>query len=155
MTKTKLEESLEKALDIASNTSIVASEEVFEAVEVSNTTVITQEDKRGKDLDFARDNLYEMIGKGQDAFDTLLRVAKVSEHPRAFEVVSTLIKTLADTNKDLIQLHEKEQKMKNAEEVTGKTSGTTNIENALFVGTAAELQKHITRKNNSSEEEDV
>ena len=64
----------------------------------------------------------------------MLDVAKASEHPRAYEVVSTIMKTLVDANKDLVGMSEK-KKPKEAEAFDGK------VNNNLFVGSTAELQQ--------------
>jgi uncharacterized glyoxalase superfamily metalloenzyme YdcJ len=68
-------------------------------------------------------------------------VAKQSEHPRAFEVVGTLMKQLADINHQLMDLSEKRQKMKNAMKEPETTTNVTN--NAIFVGSTAELNKML------------
>ena len=74
--------------------------------------------------------------KGQEALDSIMEVAQEGQQPRAFEVVSQLIKNVADTTDKLVDL---QQKMKNLEAEDPKGSSTVN--NALFVGSTAELQK--------------
>jgi hypothetical protein len=86
------------------------------------------------DYDFARQNLYDVIGKGNEALDYLLELAKASEHPRAFEVVGQLTKTLIDANTNLLDIQKK------VKELT-KTDSPQNVTNALFVGSTSELQK--------------
>ena len=76
----------------------------------------------------------------------MTRLAEVSEQPRAFEVISSLLKTLVDANKDLVELQVKKQRMDKSDVDAGIKS-QTNIEQAVFVGTAADLQKMITRDN--------
>ena len=88
------------------------------------------------DYDFARQNLYDVIGKGNEALDYLLELAKASEHPRAFEVVGQLTKTLIDANTNLLDLQKK------VKELT-KTDTPQNVTNALFVGSTSELQKML------------
>lgn len=93
------------------------------------------------DYDTARDNLRELVSKGSDALDGILELAQESEHPRAYEVVGQIIKTLADTNKDLIELH------KSVKEVKKETAnGPKNVTNALFVGSTHDLQKLLKGK---------
>ena len=70
-----------------------------------------------------------------------MRLKKQSQHPRAFEVVGQMIDKLANTNKELLNLH-KTKKDIQAE----KTSGPTNVTNALFVGSTSELQKLLKGK---------
>lgn len=92
-----------------------------------------------KDYTYARENLYDVIERGTEALDYLLELAKASEHPRAFEVVSTLTKTLVDANKDLLEVQTKVKKLKEEE----KPDQPQNVTNALFVGSTADLQKLI------------
>lgn len=96
----------------------------------------TSEEER--DYKYARENFYNVIEKGTDALEQMLDVARASEHPRAYEVVSTLMKTLVDANKDLVKMGEDKRK---AEAVPEKDTKTVN--NNLFVGSTADLQKMI------------
>ena len=98
-----------------------------------------QEDET--DFQYARENLYNLIERGQDGLEELLEIAKQSQHPRAFEVVGQMIDKLANTNKELLNLH-KTKKDIQAE----KASGPTNVTNALFVGSTSELQKLLKGK---------
>ena len=98
-----------------------------------------QEDET--DFQYARENLYNLIERGQDGLEELLEIAKQSQHPRAFEVVGQMIDKLANTNKELLNLH-KTKKDIQAE----KTSGPTNVTNTLFVGSTSELQKLLKGK---------
>lgn len=103
------------------------------------------------DYQQTRNNLYELIQQGQNALVHAIDVAKQSEHPRAFEVVGNLVKQLADTNLQLLDLTEKRQKIKekapkeNIEPQTGGTQITNN--NAFFVGSTSELNKLINSMN--------
>lgn len=90
-----------------------------------------------KDYNYARENMYDVIERGTEALDYLLELAKASEHPRAFEVVSTLTKTLVDANKDLLEVQTKLKKLKEEDKQP------QNVTNALFVGSTADLQKLI------------
>jgi len=89
-----------------------------------------------KDYEYARENFYNVIEKGTYALEEMLEVAKASEHPRAYEVVSTIMKTLVDANKDLVTMSDKKVKDAPQEE---QAQGTVN--NNLFVGSTNELQK--------------
>src|SRR5210317_1727521 len=71
-----------------------------------------QDDDITKDYTYARENLYDVIERGTEALDYLLELAKASEHPRAFEVVSQLTKTLVDANKDLLDIQKKVKDLK-------------------------------------------
>lgn len=98
-------------------------------------------DDVSKDYTFARNNLYDVIEKGTYALDNLLHLAKASEHPRAFEVVSQLTKTLVEANKDLLDIQKKVKDLR-AEENANPHS-PQNVTNALFVGSTSDLQKLI------------
>ena len=77
-----------------------------------------------------------MIEKGQEALDSILEVAQEGQQPRAYEVVSQLLKNVADTTDKLIDLQLKTKEL-NAED----KKGPSTVNNALFVGSTAELQK--------------
>lgn len=96
-----------------------------------------EDDTVDTDIDYARENLYKIVESGNDALETLLNVAKASESPRAFEVVQQFIKTMADANKDLVELQRKKKLLK------GDVEKAKEIHNNLFVGSTAELQKMI------------
>jgi len=99
---------------------------------------VVEKDKKDsvRDYEYTRGNLYSLIEKGQEALDSIMEVAQEGQQPRAFEVVSQLIKNVADTTDKLVDL---QQKMKNLEAEDPK--GPSTVNNALFVGSTAELQK--------------
>lgn len=99
----------------------------------------------GVDTDYntARTNIKSLIEKGDTAIDGILRVAEQSDHPRAYEVAATFIKTLADLNKDLLELQKKKKELTGAVQAT---TNQTNIDKAVFVGSTAELIKMIKNK---------
>tara|TARA_Y100001949_G_scaffold159786_1_gene150930 strand:- start:235 stop:645 length:411 start_codon:yes stop_codon:yes gene_type:complete len=101
--------------------------------------------KSGKDDDidynYARENYYNLIERNQDAVEEMLEIAKQSEHPRAFEVVGQLIKSGLDANKELMSLH------KTKKELSIEKGGPgVAVNNAVFVGSTAELQKLLKAK---------
>jgi len=89
-----------------------------------------------KDYEYTRGNLYSIIEKGQEALNGILELAQESEMPRAYEVAGQLIKNVADATDKLIDL---QKKLKDIDEE--KVKGPTNVTNALFVGSTAELSK--------------
>lgn len=95
------------------------------------------------DYQYARGNMLNILEKGNQALDGMLDVADQSQHPRAYEVVATLIKTLADTNKDLIELAKKTKELEKMDGVEGPQT----INNNLFVGSTTELQKLLKKSN--------
>ena len=103
-----------------------------------------------KDYDYTRGNLYSLIEKGQEAINGIMEVAGETASPRAYEVAGQLIKSVADTTDKLADLH---KKIKDIEEDNSKIQGNVT-NNALFVGSTAELQKMLKDgmlNNNSSE----
>jgi len=91
-----------------------------------------------KDYEYTRGNLYSIIEKGQEAIDSVLELAQETEQPRAYEVLGQLIKNVSDTTDKLMEL---QKKLKDVEEESGKTKGPSTVNNALFVGSTAELSK--------------
>jgi hypothetical protein len=93
------------------------------------------------DFEYARGNMIAVIEKGQEALSGILDVAGMSQHPRAYEVIATLVKTVADANKDLLELQKRKQ------DLTGVGPAPTTVNNNLFVGSTAELQQLIKKQN--------
>ena len=90
-----------------------------------------------KDYEYTRGNLYSIIEKGQEAINGILELAQESEMPRAYEVAGQLIKSVSDATDKLMDL---QKKLKDVEEET-QQKGPNTVNNALFVGSTAELQK--------------
>ena len=90
-----------------------------------------------KDYEYTRGNLYSIIEKGQEAINGILELAQDSEMPRAYEVAGQLIKSVSDATDKLMDL-QKKLKDVNEEQVS---KGPSTVNNALFVGSTAELQK--------------
>jgi hypothetical protein len=119
--------------------------EINPVVEVLSTEIVTTNVVE-EDANFARSNIRELITKGNQAMDQLLAVAKESEHPRAYEVAATLIKSLADMNKDLLDLQKKRKDLiPNGDGFAGNAKNL-NVDKAIFVGSTNELVKFL--KNN-------
>lgn len=92
------------------------------------------------DLDFARENLYDAVVKSQAAVEDMIQIAQQSQHPKAYEVLNSLIKTFADVSSGIADLQIKKQKLQ------GKQSDSDEnktVNNNLFVGSTAELQKML------------
>ena len=94
-----------------------------------------------KDYEYTRGNLYSIIEKGQEAINGILELAQESEMPRAYEVAGQLIKSVSDATDKLMDL---QKKLKDVEEETQK--GPSTVNNALFVGSTAELQKLLKQQ---------
>lgn len=100
----------------------------------------TDKNDSDKDYEYSRAQLYSLVEKGQEAVNGILELAQESDSARAYEVAATTIKAVADTTDKLIDL---QQKMKDLE---ADPKGPTNVTNALFVGSTAELSKLIKKQ---------
>ena len=113
------------------------TETAIDKIEKMSTIV----DDIKKDYDYTRGNLYSLIEKGQEAINGILELAQESEMPRAYEVAGQLIKNVADATDKLMDL---QKKLKDIEEE--KQKGPTTVNNALFVGSTAELAKLLKQQ---------
>jgi hypothetical protein len=120
------------------------NEKLSEALQIEpiplTADVVELKDQIEDDAEFARQNLRDLIEKGNEAADHIISVAKQSDHPRAFEVVAGMLKNLADMNKDLLEVQKRKQ------DLQPKTTNNTqnlNIDKAVFVGSTAELLKQL------------
>ncbi len=129
-----------KKFDQLNDTFNVESEIVpAEPVENVKPTISSDNDIK-KDYEYTRGNLYSIIEKGQEAINGILELAQETEQPRAYEVAGQLIKSVSDATDKLMEL---QKKLKDVEE--NKPKGPTNVTNALFVGSTAELQKLLKK----------
>ena len=129
-----IDKNLDNILEIAENLPKVTKDASLRVVPETNGM---EEDT---DFKYTRENLYNLLERGQDAVEELLEIAKQSEHPRAFEVVGQLIGKLTETNKELMGLHKTKKDL-------STEKGPTNVTNALFVGSTSDLQKMLKEKN--------
>lgn len=117
------------------NDDLLHPEVVEKKVEKIKNTV----DDVKKDYDYTRGNLYSIIEKGQEAINGILELAQESEMPRAYEVAGQLIKSVSDATDKLMDLQKKLKDVNKEEE----SKGPTTVNNALFVGSTADLQKML------------
>ena len=120
----------------------IVSKETEVAVDKIENIKSSVEDIR-KDYEYTRGNLYSLIEKGQEAINGILELAQESEMPRAYEVAGQLIKNVADATDKLMDL---QKKLKDVEEEK-QAKGPSNVTNALFVGSTAELAKLLKDNN--------
>ena len=118
---------------------VISSSLGLEPIEYPEKQEIIQPSKHTDDYEYARQNLYDVIEKGNHALEDIMDIAKQSESARAFEVVTNLIKTMVDANKDLLQL----AKTKKDLDKDSDSQETKTVNNNLFVGSSAELLKMI------------
>jgi hypothetical protein len=120
-------------------------EEIFDIAPIEQTTeMITQANSEvsvdaNKDYEYTRGELYRLISQGQEAVQGALEVAQESGHPRAYEVAVNAMKQVSDMTDKLIDL---QHKMKNLGKEDKKSTPTT-VNNTMFIGTTADLQKMI------------
>ena len=127
-----LEENMEDMLDIETS--------VTDVKEKKLSNDVTED--REKDYEYTRAELYRLIDQGQEAVQGALEVAQESGHPRAYEVATNAMKQVADMTDKLMDL---QKKVKDLDEEKKGPSKVTN--NAMFVGSTAELQKMLKQMN--------
>ena len=125
-------------LDKTFNITPEVVEEKTEVVKPEKPDRLTKDDIT-RDYEYTRGNLYSIIEKGQEAINGILEIAQESEMPRAYEVAGQLIKSVSDATDKLIDL-QKKLKDVNEEKVS---KGPSTVNNALFVGSTADLAKLI------------
>ena len=117
---------------------VIEEEPVEQQIEKVKPARLTQDDIT-KDYEYTRGNLYSIIEKGQEAINGILEIAQESEMPRAYEVAGQLIKSVSDATDKLMDLQKKLKDVN--EEAVAK--GPSTVNNALFVGSTADLAKLI------------
>ena len=121
----QLDEILNIESDIKEKTQVVKLPERSENIET--------------DYRYARENLYGLVERGQDAIEGILQLSKETEHRRAYEVAGQLIKTVGETAEKLIYLQQKLKKLEDEEQKVGTQH------NHLYVGSTSELQKFLKK----------
>lgn len=139
MKMTKKFDDLNDAFNIEGE--IISKEPEMTIQKIENTSSSVEDIK--KDYEYTRGNLYSLIEKGQEAINGILELAQESEMPRAYEVAGQLIKNVADATDKLMDL---QKKLKEVEEEK-QAKGPSNVTNALFVGSTAELAKLLKENN--------
>lgn len=92
------------------------------------------------DYTTSRETYRDLIEKGTESMELMIEVARESEHPRAFEVLSGMMKNMADVTDKLMDLNKKHKEINQTDEPK-QIGGTTT--NNLFVGTTTDLQRLI------------
>lgn len=92
-----------------------------------------------KDYEFVQSNLKDLLGNGTIALESALKVATESDSPRAFEVVAILLKTMADLNNNVLDVHKK------AKDTTASTTKISQTNNSVFVGSTKDLQNLLNK----------
>lgn len=132
MKMTKKFDKLNETFDVDGEIVSTDIEKVYKEPEVSKNDI-------KKDYEYTRGNLYSLIEKGQEAINGILELAQETEQARAYEVAGQLIKNVADATDKLMEL---QKKLKEVEEEK-QIKGPSTVNNALFVGSTAELAKML------------
>ena len=117
-------------------------------IEVSSSQIVNDTET---DIEYSRDKMKSLIDQSCEAINHMMALASDSEHPRAFEVLSTMIKHTSEMSQDLIKLQKTRKDI--TQEKSGPSSMTTN--NSIFVGSTTELQKYLKKNNEDDESIDV
>lgn len=104
------------------------------------------DDKIKSDYEYSRDTYYELIEKGKESLELMIEVARESEHPRAFEVLSNMIKGVADVNDKLMDLNKKNRDIN--QKTKSNPQGLPTVENQqnIFIGSTTELQRLLNKE---------
>ena len=131
----KIDENLSEMLNIPTTSTVI--DQPTDVVVRDKKEEILETDLM-KDYEESRKQLKEIVSKGAGAIDDILAIARESEHPRAFEVAATMIKTVADANEKLLAMQ------KQMKEITGTKTQNLNVgKAAIFVGSTSEVSKMI------------
>tara|TARA_A100001201_G_scaffold13398_1_gene16482 strand:+ start:724 stop:1149 length:426 start_codon:yes stop_codon:yes gene_type:complete len=130
---------------LAANTKVADGKLVPMSVDNINLTNDAEED-----YNIARDNLKKLLNKSDEALDHMMQVAAEAEHPRAFEVLAGMFKTSADMTTQLIDLQKKRHEL---DKLNNEPDQPTNVQNNLYVGSTAELQRLLAKDNDDESTE--
>lgn len=135
-------------------------EALSDAFGIAPTTisdVVVYDDKKqipesiDEDMESVRENLYNLLEKGENALEDLSEIAKAEESPRAFEVLNSMLNTMSDISMKIIEIEERKAKIKKMKSEVNKGDSdnsptTVNNNSVVFVGTTQELQEQIKKR---------
>lgn len=108
--------------------------------DISQYTSKPDDSQQKNDLEFVRETLYDAVTKSQAAVEDMIQIAQQSQHPKAYEVLNSLIKTFADVSSGIADLQLKKQRL---EDKNRDVEDLKTVHNNLFVGSTADLQKML------------
>jgi hypothetical protein len=121
---------------------------------MDQTPTLRDSDAANRDYDYSRETYYELIEKGKNALENMIEVARESEHPRAYEVLSGMIKNISDVNDRLMVLNKGKKELDKKNE----TTEVNNTQNNFYLGSTADVQRllkgdliDVTRTSGESE----
>lgn len=138
----KTSDSLSKALGIE-HISVSEETEILLPAVVNEQPISSKNPDQEEDYNLARKTFRALITQGNLAIDGISDLAKESESPRAYEVMATLMKTVADTTKDLYALQKMTKELKTEDKARPQDEQRINVEKAVFVGSTAELLRQV------------
>jgi len=94
------------------------------------------------DYNYSRKTYYELLERGKESLDVMIEVARESEHPRAFEVLSNMMKQISEINDKLMDLNKKDKELSRPQQEEIKRMTQNNI----FLGSTSELQKLLKQE---------
>ncbi len=115
--------------------------------------VVKMSDNAKNDFEYARQIKHELLAKGSAALDDMVDVAKATEHPRAFEVMSGMIKNIGEISDSLMDLHKKKKDYDKPDDKVKEIPNTTN--NNVFIGSTSDLQRMLLKKDNEEKVVDI
>lgn len=138
-------------LDTILETEFVPEEPIQgEIVPVEEHLPVPAEEQPNRDVEFdyelSRETHRDLIEQGQEALTDLLKVAKESQHPRAYEVAATMLKNLSDMTDKLMTLHKSKKDLEGGNGQGAGPKQTVNVDKAVFVGSTADLLKQIKQQ---------
>lgn len=129
-----------KALDLSPTNIVEDKKEIINLEEIPDDLQVEE------DIDYVRENLKEIIETGKGALESISNIANQSQHPRAFEVLNGILKTLSDVNKDLLEMHQRKKALKNS-----VYEGPSTVHQHLTL-TTADLNRMIEEAHNKKSE---
>lgn len=136
--------SVEKAM---SNALGITPPKVLEKQEVKEVEVIQTGTDQEDDYNLTRNTLRNLIRKGDLAMEDMASVARESESPRAYEVLSTMMKTVADMTTQLYDIQKKKKELL-TDKGKREPTGDITVEKAVFVGNPSDLLKKLKEERN-------
>lgn len=123
----------------------VVEEKDMLPAQVKEIPGVVEDSEFDKDFDEVRSNLKELIKKGNDALDSIMDVADSSLQPRAFEIAAATLKTMVETNLNLLDIHEKRKKIKDSD--SKPVEGGPNVvhNTVVFSGSTSDILKQLKK----------
>jgi len=108
----------------------------FNIEQKPETSLQKTEGITGEDFAYAKQNLKDIIEQSKIALEGIMKVAMEGDSPRAYEVVTQMLKTMSEINKDFIDID-------NIKKETEKQTVKTTTNNSFFIGSTTDLQDLI------------